>query len=117
MLVVTLTLSIGFHWALLQTVAWTGMIIKYSHDGSFTEAVSKTFDGKHPCCLCKMIQQGRGAEKKQEQQEVKPIKLEFCLIGNSETFDFTCHRERIFSAGSVPKSHSDEPPKPRPRTA
>jgi len=28
--VAVLVLSLGLHWALLQTVAWTGMILAYS---------------------------------------------------------------------------------------
>jgi len=118
MLVITLTLLIGFHWALMQTVAWTGMIIKYSRDGSFTEAVSKTFDGQHPCCLCKLIQKSRAEEKKQDQQQSKSVsKFDPGLVWRSVLFDFTCDRERISSADLIPKSRSDEPPKPRPRTA
>jgi hypothetical protein len=35
------------------------------HD-SFTGAVQCTFDGKHPCCLCKAILAGKKTEKKTE---------------------------------------------------
>lgn len=117
-LVLALTLSLGLHWALMQTVAWTGMIISYSRDGSFTEAVSKTFDGQHPCCLCKMIQKGQAEEKKQEGQQVKPgSKLELGLVWNSSEFDFTCEQERIPSSDSDAPSRREAPPKPRPRVS
>jgi hypothetical protein len=31
---------------------------------SFSAAVQRTFDGKHPCALCKAIAKGRKSEKK-----------------------------------------------------
>jgi hypothetical protein len=74
--VVALLLAIGAHWALLQTVAWAAMLVDYSRTGAFTEAVEKTFDGQHPCALCKEIQKGRQSEKKQAMtQVVKKIDL------------------------------------------
>lgn len=72
LVVLTLTLSIGAHWMFLQSVAWVGMIVSYSHDAPLTEALSKTFDGEHPCKLCKFVQRGKATEKKQETQ--KPTK-------------------------------------------
>ena len=30
---------------------------------SFGDAVTQTFDGQHPCCLCKMIAAGKKSEK------------------------------------------------------
>lgn len=111
-----LVLSLGLHWALLQTVAWTGMIVSYSQGASFKEALSKTFDGKHPCCLCKVVQQGRAAEKKQEGQQVKPgSKLDLVLVWQAITFNFDCDRVQIPSCDSDAPSRREQPPKPRPR--
>ncbi len=56
--------SIGLHWAFLQVVAWTGMLISYSQNRPVTEAVSETFDGQHPCKLCKQIAKGKRTETK-----------------------------------------------------
>jgi len=117
-LAAALSASIGFHWALLQTVAWTGMIIKYSRDSAFTVAVSKTFDGQHACCLCRLIQKGRTQEKKHDQQQSKPSsKSDLELLRHAAAVDFACEGERISFGDSVSKSRSDEPPKPRPRNA
>ena len=33
-----------------------------------TEALAKTFDGRHPCSLCKMVAEGKRSERKQEAQ-------------------------------------------------
>ena len=57
-------LAIGGHWLVLQSVAWTRMVIAYSRDASLAEAVGKTFDGKHPCSMCLKIQEGRRQEKR-----------------------------------------------------
>ena len=59
-----LFLSAGGHLALLQGVAWATMIKDFSRSGSVTIAVKKTFDGKHPCALCKKIATERSHEEK-----------------------------------------------------
>jgi hypothetical protein len=61
-----LCLSLGLHWAVLQSVAWTGMLVDYSRSGAISEAIQKTFDGRHPCKLCKLVSEGKKSEKKQE---------------------------------------------------
>lgn len=43
-----------------------GMVISYSQDAPFKEALAKTFDGKHPCPLCKVVAEGKKSEKKSE---------------------------------------------------
>jgi hypothetical protein len=59
LLVCSLMISIGAQWALLQGVAWVGMAVTYSvQDGSVSEGLSKTFDGEHPCPLCKVVKKG-----------------------------------------------------------
>jgi hypothetical protein len=63
-IVVALACSIGLHWALCQAFAWANMVATYSRDTSLTEAIVKTFDGKHPCPLCKQISKSKRAEKK-----------------------------------------------------
>lgn len=111
-----LVLSLGLHWALLQTVAWTGMLIAYSRDGSFKQAVVKTFDGKHPCPLCRAIEQGRAEEKTPDKQPSNPVsKLDCGLVWQAIRFDFKCARERIPTLDAAAPVRADEPPKPRPR--
>jgi hypothetical protein len=76
MVVTALVLTTGLHWAALQTVAWTTMLASNLCDDSFSQAVDKTFDGMHPCCLCKAIAAARKSEKKSE--SVAPaLKMEF----------------------------------------
>ena len=64
MMAVALFMVAGGHWAMLQSVAWAGMVKDFSRTGSLTEAVSKTFDGKHPCAMCKKIASAKAHEEK-----------------------------------------------------
>ena len=43
---------------------------------SFVEAVSDTFDGEHPCCLCKAVKAGKQTEKESEAAALV-LKMEF----------------------------------------
>src|SRR5271154_1946899 len=81
---------LGAHWVLLQSVAWTTMLADNLHAGSFQAAVTKTFDGKHPCCLCKAIAAGKQSEKKtdfsfqSQKLEFPPVKENVVLIAPSQ---------------------------------
>ena len=82
----TLLLTFGGHWVFLQSVAWVGMVVSYSQNSSVSEALTKTFDGKHPCKLCKVVEQGK---KQQEEHDIplQKFKFEF-VIDNSENLLF-----------------------------
>lgn len=67
-IVVLVCLSLGLHWALLQGIAWTGMLISFAREGAMIEAVEKTFDGKHGCALCATVKEGRDSDQNQPQQ-------------------------------------------------
>src|SRR5258708_9214245 len=54
----------GGHWAILQTGAWMGMIVAYSRDGDVSTAISRTFDGNHPCALYVAVLGDRKQERK-----------------------------------------------------
>ncbi|MBE2204667.1 MAG: hypothetical protein IAE94_10050 [Chthoniobacterales bacterium] len=54
----------GGHWAVLQTVAWTGMVIKYSKDTPLVVALEKTFSGKAPCKMCRKIESAKEKESR-----------------------------------------------------
>lgn len=67
--VLALMVSIGLHWALLQSVAWVGMVVRFSQEDSLSAAIEKTFDGQHACKLCRIVAEGKKAEQKQEAQK------------------------------------------------
>ena len=66
LLALVLACSIGLHWAVLQSIAWAHMVVDYSSEGNLKQALVKTFDGKHPCALCKQIARGKQSESKTE---------------------------------------------------
>jgi hypothetical protein len=66
LVVVALITTTGLHWAVLQSVAWTTMLANNLRTQSLAEAVTRTFDGKHPCCLCKTIAAAKKSGKKTE---------------------------------------------------
>jgi len=57
--------SLGFHWLALQSAAWATMLVERSASTSFEEAFQSTFDGHHPCRLCKAVSQGAAEEQPQ----------------------------------------------------
>lgn len=65
-LILALLGATGGHWAVLQTIAWADMLAQNLQTESVTAALTKTFDGEHPCKMCKQISAGKKAEKKSE---------------------------------------------------
>lgn len=50
----------------LQSIAWVRMVIDYSQDSSFCDAVKSTFDAGSSCHLCATVKKGHSEEKKNE---------------------------------------------------
>ena len=76
--VVMLCLVLGLQWTVLRTVAWVNMFVTFVQTDSVSEALTKTFDGKHPCSLCKFVKSAEQSEKKQESIKVE-AKLDLIL--------------------------------------
>lgn len=113
--VLLLVLTLGLHWALLQTVAWTSMIISYSQENSLRDAVRMTFDGEHPCSMCKTIKQGQTEEKQPE--KIAPVnKLPLAVVWQAQFFRFDTDRELIPASDTSAPRRAEAPPKPRPKT-
>ena len=54
----------GGHWGVLQGIAWAKMLVEYSQADGIRDGIVKTFDGEHPCEMCKSISKGRESEKR-----------------------------------------------------
>jgi hypothetical protein len=65
-LLLVAALSVGLHLALVQVVGWVNMAVEFSHSLPLTEALVKTFDGKHPCELCKLVANELGKSEQLE---------------------------------------------------
>jgi hypothetical protein len=70
--IVALCCAIGLQWVALQSIAWTAMIVDYSKHGSLSQALAQTFDGAHPCSLCRIVSNGKACEKKADLQPITP---------------------------------------------
>ena len=104
----------GGHWAALQTIAWADMLTTNLQIESVGTAFTKTFDGQHPCKLCKQISSGRQAEKKSE-LPLQLKKLEF--VTERPAFVFTTPQDFILASASFSKldglTHRPSVPPPR----
>jgi hypothetical protein len=114
LIIVALVVTIGGHWAALQTVAWATMFASNLHTESFGQAVVKTFDGKNPCSLCKVVSAGKKAEQK---TDLPLLVKKFEFVSHSTQFVFASPqdywlRDELIAIGS---SHSHAPLLPPPR--
>ncbi|HUA37098.1 MAG TPA: hypothetical protein VMA35_01720 [Candidatus Sulfopaludibacter sp.] len=112
--VFALTATLGAHWALLQTVAWTAMLADNLRSQPLAEAVVDTFDGQHPCPLCKAIAAGRKSEHKSEAAAPTP-KLEFPPANANVRLFAPSRFELIPPADFSADSLAQKPPVPPPR--
>jgi hypothetical protein len=99
--VAALVVSIGLHWAVLQSAAWVGMAVAYTVEkGSLSEGLSDTFDGDHPCPLCKAVKLAQETEKKSPDgpkppSKNKEMKLTLALVSTPRF---------VFPPGVAPKA-------------
>jgi hypothetical protein len=111
----------GGHYAVLQTVAWTGMLIDYSRSAGLVEGVKQTFDGEHPCKMCMSIEESK---KEEEQQQtplttIKPLDLKALALAlppgpdQRASSDLSHPRQPT----SLPPSLTQSPPTPPPKFA
>lgn len=113
--IVALCFAIGLHWCALQSIAWTTMVIEYSKDAPFTEALAKALDGQHPCSLCQAVQSGKKSEQKNSVRIV--TKIDFYLAPSAHPciheflpFDYPAN-------AASPIARADSPLTPPPRLA
>ena len=113
--VVTLTFALGGHWAILQSVAWVTMVASYSQTAPFKAALVKTFDGEHPCSICKFVANGKKSEQKQETQKLL-TKLDFFLASTPAGLFPPAPDALHFTPPPCGGARGDSPPTPPPRT-
>ena len=115
-LVAMILVMTGGHWLILQSVAWTKMIVDYSRSSSVGTAIKQTFDGRHPCDICKWIQKEKQSSKQQElKQPSVPDDVVFAETHTFSFFDPPC--SWIPGDGDfIHPSRCDPPPVPPPRS-
>jgi hypothetical protein len=108
--------AIGLHWVALQSIAWTAMIVDYSKSASLCQAIKQTFDGAHPCSLCRIVHGGKTAEKKSDPQFLTPkidmicTKRAITLIQACACVDYVAGDFSVFNI-------CESPPVPPPRNS
>ena len=89
-------------------------MIQNSKQASFCAAMKRTFDGAHPCDLCKRISKAKGAEKKEANQysrvqsDLICVVRQFALLPHFAPVDY-------FEPVSSSIGTSQQPPSPPPR--
>lgn len=91
------------------------MILTYSKSESLTVAVEQTFDGEHPCGMCKDISQSKKSEEKPA--SAKSDKKIESLAGASSEALFVFAPDPLWSVCDpcFIAGHADSPPVPPPR--
>jgi hypothetical protein len=111
--VLVLVSTLSAHWALLQTVAWTTMLANNLQSGSLQDAMAKTFDGNHPCCLCKAIANAKNSQQKnhmtleKQKLDFPPYDQQLVLIAPSRLDLFS--RKNSFAESFFPKPLTPPP--------
>jgi len=107
----------GGHWMVLQSVAWSRMLVSYSQEGRFATAVVKTFDAQHPCDLCKRIAQSKGTEP----QPARALEVETNAVFVAPAVTVIVRLEGISWRLKIPEAHgelrAEQPTAPPPRSA
>jgi len=106
--------SIGLHWAFFQTLAWAQMVISYSQNAPLSEALVKTFDGKHPCKLCKNIAESKRTEK-QTDSDLDLKKFEFSFAPSAFIFQAPAFLDNPRPINASAAILARTPPVPPPR--
>lgn len=113
--VTLLALFLGVHWVALQSMGWATMLVTRSQTAGLGEAVRTTFDGEHPCEVCRMVSEGRKAEK-QAPAVFKVTKIEAAMDACPAVLPPAPPMERVAIGVDLPRtSFRGSPPVPPPR--
>ncbi|MFO1500111.1 MAG: hypothetical protein U1G07_17265 [Verrucomicrobiota bacterium] len=115
--VMMLCLVLGLHWTFLRTVGWVNMFASFAQTGTVHEALVKTFDGSHPCSMCKFVKNAKHGEKKE--QSINPDgKLNLMLtVSLSSLNPPTAYTWLLPLRDNTWLGRTEAPPLPPPRAA
>lgn len=114
--ILAVALSVGLHWVLLQGVAWTGMFASFAQETTLREAFTKTFDGKNPCRICKLVREGQQSEKARE--SILPlVKIESLPCAAVFVLTPPAPLSSPPAPDSIALVRAESPPSPPPRAA
>ena len=113
----------GGHWGVMQVIAWSNMIVDYSARDGLIEGAKKTFDGEHPCCMCKAIAEGKKKESPDNKlpQGSQGLVLKECVLTPIVRLSPPAPLDRVVLSVPDPDRHGrsfgHRPPVPPPRRA
>jgi hypothetical protein len=108
-------ISAGGHWAVLQSIAYTRMLVEFAEQDSWCTAVKKTFDERYACPLCPKIRDGFNKEQKIPSSLSEVHQPEFLPESNTLIFLPPVVIADVASVSSRPIDFPNAPPKPPPR--
>ena len=91
-----------------------GMVVSYAQEGSIGDALVKTFDGNHPCPLCKEIAKGKQSQKRSESAAAGK-KFEFLFQPPGFLFATSSNGREMRWPNNAMRSLVRTPPVPPPR--
>ena len=114
--ILAVALSVGLHWVLLQSVAWTGMFVSFAQETTLSGAFAKTFDGKNPCRICKLVREGQQSE--QARESVLPlVKIESSPCATAFVLLPPAPLSPLPASDEAASPRAQSPPLPPPRAA
>jgi hypothetical protein len=116
LVVFSLVVMVGGHWAILQSLAWVGMAFSFAQTVPLDVALKKTFDGKNPCGLCKAVDAGKQSERKTGLLKLE-TKLDLCLAPCALLLDAPLPVAVAPGASEMALPRGESPPTPPPRSA
>jgi hypothetical protein len=115
--VIALIFSVGAHWAFIQSVAWLGMTVSYAQKAPLVEALTKTFDGQHPCEICKFVQEGQKKAEHEKEFHKLDLRLDLVFHGQQTFLNCPCLVPLELLGVAIWTSRNDSPPLPPPRVS
>ncbi|HQZ27347.1 MAG: hypothetical protein KA250_12225 [Verrucomicrobiales bacterium] len=109
---------LGGHWFAMQGVAWVTMLVDHSREDSLVVAIGKTFDGQHPCTLCKVVDDGQDEERRQKEALTELSAKLLAVLPTEVPMEKMAPSDlSYFSRTTSPQSVDLVPISPPPRTA
>lgn len=110
-------ISAGGHWAVLQSVAYTRMVVEFALEGPLSAAVKKAFDDRYACSLCPKIRHGCDNERKAPSKLGEMQQPELLVASGALLYFAPSVIAEVAFVASRQIDFSNGPPKPPPRAA
>lgn len=119
-LLLVAALSMGLHYAMVQMIGWVSMTVEFSQTAPLSEALVMTFDGKHPCELCKLVEKelktsdpdDRRAPDRKPELKLPPV---ICWSAGIRPHRFSHEMLSLLELDDRARFRRERPPLPPPR--